>query len=132
MNVLGAISSFISQLMRSPEEQAQEEREQQYVFPIPKPHEIDPIYFTCLHKTTYPDHLFKWLFCEISEMENGWLRMENDDPVSFNEMLNQKAKEDVEISTFLCYLNGSAFNGMMAELRNLTITGFPTKYLIPK
>jgi len=132
MNVLGTISSFISQFMRSPEEQAQEEREQQYVFPIPKPHEIDPIYFTCLHKTTYPDHLFKWLFCEISKMENGWLRMETYDPVEFNQMLNQKAKEDVEISIFLCYLNGSAFNGMMAELRNLTITGFPTKYLLSK
>jgi len=114
--------------MQPQEEQLQRD---EYVFPIPKPDEIDPIYFTCMHKyLELPDILFKWLFCEISKMENGWLRMETYDPVAFNQMLYQKANEDVEISMFISLLNGSGFNCMMAELRNLTITGFPVKYLL--
>jgi hypothetical protein len=44
-------------------------------------------------------------------------------------MLYQKANEDVEISMFISSLNGSGFNCMMGKLRNLTITGFPVKYL---
>ena len=108
----------------------QERIQQEFIFPIPKPDKIDPIYFTFLHKyRDSPDDLFKWLFCEISNMQDGWHKMANENPVAFNQMLYQKANEDVEISVFIRSLNGSGFNCMMAELRNLTITGFPVKYL---
>ena len=129
MNFLRTFFEFFLQSVQSYEEQAPQ---YECIFPIPKPHEIDPIYFTYSHKSKYKDHLFEWLFCEISKMQNGWLRMETEDPVVFNQMLYELAKKDVEISIFLCSLNGSGFNYMMAELRNLTITGFPTKYLLSK
>jgi len=105
-------------------------KEEQIVFPIPKPHEINPIYFTLFHK--YPQHpniLLKWIFTEISNMEDGWERLSSY-PVELSRELYDKAKNDVELKREFAGLNGSGWGSVIGQLRNLIITGFPTKYLL--
>lgn len=106
--------------------------EVQFVFPIPKPHEIQPIYFTLFHKyPQHPDILLKWIFTEISNIEDGWERL-SANPVELSKMLYEKAKNDVELERDIAGLNGSGWNCMIGQLRNLTITGFPVKFLLRK
>ena len=133
MNFLRSIISFLQIVFyRSPIEQSQEKQEEEFVFPIPKPHEIDPIYFTLLHKCPqHPDILLKWIFTEISSMEDGWERL-SAYPVELSRELKEKAEKDVELKPDITGLNGTGWSNMICELRNLTITGFPAKYLLRK
>jgi hypothetical protein len=111
-------------------EQLDMEEEVQFVLPIPKPHKIKPIYFTLFHKyPQHPDILLKWIFTEISSMEYGWERL-SANPADLSRELYEKAKNDVELERDIAGLNGSGWNCMIGELRNLTITGFPAKYLL--
>jgi hypothetical protein len=111
-------------------EQLHMEEQVQFVLPIPKPYEIKPIYFTLFHKyPQHPDILLKWIFTEISSMEYGWERL-SANPVDLSKELYEKAKNDVELERDIAGLNGSGWNCMIGQLRNLTITGFPAKYLL--
>ena len=117
---------------RSTIEQSQVEEEEEFVFPIPKPDEIDPIYFTLFHKyPQHPDILLKYIFTEISSMENGWERL-SANPVDLSRELFEKAKNDVELERDIAGLNGSEWNCMIGQLQNLIITGFPAKFLLRK
>jgi len=105
-------------------------KEEQIVFPIPKPHEINPIYFTLFHKyPQHPDILLKWIFTEISSMEDGWETL-SANPKELSKELYEKAKNDVELEWDIAGLNGSGWGSVIGQLQNLTKTGFPTKYLL--